>query len=186
MEQVAKSLCPLSLSPECGVCSWDKGWPAVGLGMAGKLCCPAHVPCQGQRGTARARDRSTCPTHMVRCLAGLRKPVQSNPRNTPCLKSNSCLGECGWGLQGWCKVPSTGRRGSLARRVLVCVLGIGTQHLFATGSRQPCRGVTPASSGKDTVCCLCKGPYSFRAVIKAGHRARSRVSFNFFFSEHHM
>ena len=149
--------------------------------MMGKLWNRAHAPYQGQRGTARARA-----THVERCLVGLHEPVQSNPWNTPCLKSNSCVGERGWGLQGWCEVPGTGWRSSLANRA--------SSELFGEWDPAPlCHWEQPAMQRSDycfptgqTARCLCKRLYSFRAVRKAGHRARSRVSFNFFFSEHHI
>lgn len=41
MEQLAKSLSLLSLSPGCGVCSWDKGKPAAELANDGEALAPS-------------------------------------------------------------------------------------------------------------------------------------------------
>lgn len=76
---------------------------------------------------------------MVRCLAGLQKPAQSNPRNAPCLKRNSHVGEHGWGLEGWCEIPGSGHRAAGE------LLGNRVQHLCAAGSQQPWRGMNPVS-----------------------------------------
>lgn len=118
MEQLAKSSYLLSLIPGCRVCGWDKGKPVVESANVGEAWHRAHAPYQGWRGTARARA-----IHMTRGLAGLHKPVQSNPWNTPCLQSNSCVGEHGWVLQGCCEVPGTGQRDSLSSRAAGVLFG---------------------------------------------------------------
>lgn len=56
-------------------------------------------------------------------LAGLHSPAQRNPWNALWLKSNSCVGEHGWVLEGWCKTPGTGQRDSSASRAAGVLCG---------------------------------------------------------------
>lgn len=57
--------------------------------------------------------------------------------------------------------------------------------VYVLGSRQPWGGVTPVPCWADCPL-LCRESCRLRAVKKVGHGARSRNSFNFFLSGHHV